>query len=269
VSEWLTFQAVLVVPGLPQWGLRIMIPAVGALLALSAALAAACFVKAYGIAFLGRPRSTAARDAREVDVFSLGSMFVLGALCFVAGVLPGPIIDLLAPIVQGAVGGRLPAQSWQPWASLVPIATSRSSYNGLLILCFLVLSGMLTALIVHRFATRATRRSDMWDCGYPDPAPVTQYSGSSFAMPIRRVFGTTVFRVHEAVDMPRPGETRAGRFHLKVIDPAWRLIYGPAARLALRVSGQLNSLQFLTIRRYLTLVFTTLVLLLLVVVAWR
>jgi hydrogenase-4 component B len=88
-------------------------------------------------------------------------------------------------------------------------------------------------------------------------------------MPIRRVFGTTLFRVHETVDMPRPGETRAGRFHVKVIDPAWRLIYGPVARAALRTSASLNALQFLTIRRYLTLVFATLVLLLLVVAAWR
>ena len=56
VSEWLMFQAVLQSPELPQWALKITVPAVGALLALAAALAAACFVKAYGVTFLGRPR---------------------------------------------------------------------------------------------------------------------------------------------------------------------------------------------------------------------
>ena len=61
VSEWLTFQAILLSPQLPQWGLKILVPAVGALLALSAALAAACFVKAFGVTFLGRPRTEAAR----------------------------------------------------------------------------------------------------------------------------------------------------------------------------------------------------------------
>ena len=115
-----------------------MIPAVGALLALSAALAAACFVKAYGVTFLGRPRSAAAETAQEVDGFSLAAMFILAALCFAAGVLPGPIIDLLAPVVQGLVGARMPEQTFLPWASIVPIAQSRSSYNGLLILLFLV-----------------------------------------------------------------------------------------------------------------------------------
>ena len=60
VSEWLIFQAVLQSPELPQWALKIMVPAVGAMLALAAALVAACFVKAFGVAFLGRPRSPAA-----------------------------------------------------------------------------------------------------------------------------------------------------------------------------------------------------------------
>src|SRR6266581_3585398 len=59
VSEWLTFQAILLSPQLPSWGLKFLVPAVGALLALSAALAAACFVKAFGITFLGRARTPA------------------------------------------------------------------------------------------------------------------------------------------------------------------------------------------------------------------
>jgi NADH:ubiquinone oxidoreductase subunit 5 (subunit L)/multisubunit Na+/H+ antiporter MnhA subunit len=269
VSEWLTFQAILVSPQLPQWGLRFLIPAVGALLALSAALAAACFVKAYGVTFLGRPRTAAAENAKEVDYFSLAAMFALAGLCFIAGVLPGPIIDLLAPAVQSLVGERMPVQTVLPWASIVPIAESRSSYNGLIILLFLLASGILTAMFIHRYATRATRRSAIWDCGYPDPSAATQYTSSSFAMPIRRVFGTTVFDVREKLDMPQPGEIRAASYHVKVFDPAWRFIYGPIARAIGRAATTLNQLQFLTIRRYLTLVFGTLVLLLLVVAAWR
>ena len=81
-------------------GAEISGPAVGALLALSAALAAACFVKAFGITFLGRPRTSVAQDARETDVFSLYAMFALVCLCLVAGILPGYFIDALAPVVQ-------------------------------------------------------------------------------------------------------------------------------------------------------------------------
>ena len=269
VSEWLTFQAILVSPQLPQWGLKLTVPAAGALLALSAALAAACFVKAFGVTFLGRPRSPTAAAATEVDAFSLAAMFLLAAICFLAGVLPGFVIDALSPVAQLLTGDTMPRQVGVPWLSIVPIGQSRSSYNGLIILVFLIASGTITAMVIHRFATRATRRSAIWDCGFPLDAPQTQYASSSFAMPIRRVFGTAVFNVHERVDMPRPGEMRAGSFHLRVLDPAWSLVYGPIARTVGRAATRLNRLQFLTIRRYLTLVFATLILLLVVVALWR
>jgi hydrogenase-4 component B len=269
VSEWLTFQAILVSPQLPQWGLKLTIPAVGALLALSAALAAACFVKAFGVTFLGRPRSEAASKAVEVDPWSLAAMFLLAALCVFAGILPGVVIDMLAPVVSQVVGGVMPRQAVVPWMSIVPIEESRSSYNGLIIFAFMVISSTLTALAIHRFATRATRRSDIWDCGFPLDAPQTQYTSSSFAQPIRRVYGSVVFPVHLKVDMPRPGETRAGHFAVRVSDPAWRYCYGPLARTVGMLATRLNRLQFLTIRRYLTLVFCALILLLVVVAAWR
>jgi NADH:ubiquinone oxidoreductase subunit 5 (subunit L)/multisubunit Na+/H+ antiporter MnhA subunit len=269
VSEWLIFQAILVSPQLPHWGLKLMVPAVGALLALAAALAAGCFVKAFGITFLGRPRSPAAEGARETDGFSLTAMFVIVALCVGVGVVPGLFIDRLAPLVSQLVGEALPPQSGLAWMSIVPIGASRSSYNGLIILAFMIASGVLTALAIHRLATRATRRSAIWDCGFPLAAPQTQYSSSSFAMPIRRVFAGAVLGLHEKVDMPRPGEVRAGHFGVRISDPAWRYAYGPLARSVSVVALGLNRLQFLTIRRYLTLVFCALILLLLVVAAWR
>ena len=125
-------------------------------------------------------------------------------------------------------------------------------------------------MFIHRFATRATRRSAIWDCGYPDPSPATQYTSSSFAMPIRRVFGTTVFDVRETVDMPRPGETRAGALPRQGARSGLALCLraGGALRCC-EAAAALNQLQFLTIRSYLTLVFVTLILLLLVVAAWR
>src|SRR4029077_2370728 len=110
VSEWLTFQAILLSPALPQWLLKFLVPAVGALLALSAALAPACFVKAFGITFLGRPRTTLAREAVETDRWSLAAMLAFAALCLLAGILPGYFIDALAPVTQGLTGASLPRQ---------------------------------------------------------------------------------------------------------------------------------------------------------------
>jgi hydrogenase-4 component B len=268
VSEWLTFQAILQSPDLSQWGLKLLVPAVGGLLALSAALAAACFVKAFGITFLGRPRSPAAVNAQEVDRFSLGAMFILAALCLVAGTLPGFVIDGLSPATMSMVGERVPVQSAISWLSIVPIAEARSSYNGLLVFVFIAFSAGLAAFVIHRFASRALRRSPAWDCGFPDPSPRTQYTAGSLAQPIRRVFGTLVFQARERVELPPPGDPRPARLHLRLRDLIWEILYVPLAALVNGVASRLDHFQFLTIRRYLGLVFLTLVTLLLVLAIW-
>jgi formate hydrogenlyase subunit 3/multisubunit Na+/H+ antiporter MnhD subunit len=270
ISEWLTFQAILVSPDVPQWSLKFLVPTIGAMLALSAALAAACFVKAFGLTFLGRPRSEAAARAQEVDRISLGAMFAFAGLCVFAGVFPGLIIDGLAPVVMALTdGARMPVQTTIAWLTVVPVSAGRSSYNGLLVLLFVVFSAGAAAYAIHRLASHAVRRAPAWDCGFPDPSPITQYSAGSFAQPIRRVFGTLAFRAREEVDMPPPGDLRPARLEVRVQDLVWDGIYAPVAGAVGYAADRLNHLQFLTIRRYLTLVFLALVFLLLVLAIWR
>ena len=199
VSEWLTFQAILVSPKLPQWMLKFLVPAVGAMLALSAALAAGCFVKAFGATFLGRARTSVAQHAHETDAFSLSAMFILVLLCLIAGILPGYFIDALAPVTQHLLGAQLPSQHDLKWLTIVPIAETRSSYNGLLLFIFIAVAAWLVAYVLHRWASHAVRRSPAWDCGFPDPSPITQYTAGSFAQPIRRVFGSFAFHAREEV----------------------------------------------------------------------
>ncbi len=269
VSEWLTFQAILLSPGLPQWLLKFLVPAIGAMLALSAALAAACFVKAFGITFLGRPRSQVARDAAETDALSLAAMFALAGLCLLAGILPGYFIDALAPVTQMLVGANLPRQEELSWLTIVPIAESRSSYNGLILFAFIAMSAWLATYVIHRWASAATRRSAPWDCGFPDASPVTQYTAGSFTQPIRRVFGTVLFRAREEVHIPLPGDLRAARFHVQLRDVLWDVFYTPTANLVNFAADNLNKVQFLTIRAYLTLVFGALVVLLTILAVWN
>jgi hydrogenase-4 component B len=269
VSEWLTFQAILLSPALPQWLLKFLVPAVGAMLALSAALAASCFVKAFGVTFLGRPRTSVARDATETDRWSLTAMFVLVALCLLAGIFPGYFIDALAPAIQALTGARLPRQDELDWLTIVPIAQSRSSYNGLLLFAFIALGAGLGAEFIHRWASDKIRRSAPWDCGFPDASPITQYTAGSFSQPIRRVFGSIVFRAREEVYMPPPGDVGAARFHVQLHDVPWDVLYLPTARLVTYAADRLNKVQFLTIRGYLTLVFGALVVLLMVLAIWQ
>jgi formate hydrogenlyase subunit 3/multisubunit Na+/H+ antiporter MnhD subunit len=269
VSEWLTFQAILLSPKLPQWMLKFLVPAIGAMLALSAALAAGCFVKAFGVTFLGRARTVVADSAQETDVFSLAAMFVLAALCLIAGIVPGYFIDALAPVTQQLLGDQLQRQGSLTWLTIVPIAESRSSYNGLLLFVLIAMAASLGTYVIHRWASKAIRRSAAWDCGFPDASPVTQYTADSFAQPIRRVFGSVVFRAREEVHLPPPGDVRPARFTAHLHDPVWEVLYAPVERVVGYAADHLNHIQFWTIRAYLSLVFSAVVVLLLILAVWH
>lgn len=268
-SEWLTFQAMLLHPDLPQWGLKLMIPVDGAALALAAALAASCFVRAYGICFLGRPRSQAAAQAREADFWSVAAMAGFAGLCLLTGVFPGAVIDTLAPVVQTLTTARMPVQLSNTWLTIAPVAASRSSYNGLLVFGFIAVSMILTLLAVSRLSTRGVRRAPPWDCGFPDPTPLSQYSAGSFAQPIRRVFATVLFRAKDTVTMPPPGDSRPATITHHITDPVWDGVYAPLGRAVLWIAEKANVLQFLTIRRYLGFVFGALVVLLMALTIWQ
>jgi hydrogenase-4 component B len=264
-SEWLIFQSILVSPHLPQMGLKLLVPAVGVLLALAAALAAACFVRAFGITYLGRARSMAATRAHEADRWSLAAMVGGASLCLLAGLFPGVVIDWLQPACTMLVGSHMPGQHRIAWLSIVPVSASRSSYNGLVMAGFLIISGSLAAVVIHRLATRAVRRAPAWGCGYDTAA---QYSATSLSQPIRRVFGSVVLGAREQVEMPPPGDMRAARITRFAHDPVWEFGYMPIARAVRAVARFLNRSQFLTIRRYLSFVFATLVALLMVLAVW-
>lgn len=268
VSEWLTFQAILLSPQLPQWGLKVLIPAVGCLLALAATLAAACFVRAFGITFLGRSRSPSAAAAGEVDGFSVAAMFAVALLCLLAGIFPGLVIDALAPVTRLMVHDQMPEQISIPWLSIVPIAASRSSYNGLLVFLFIIMSSSLAAFVIHRLASRTTRRGPAWDCGHPEANPATQYSAAGFSQPLRRIFGSFVFLARERVHMPQPGDARPAVLHVRLLDPIWTAIYARLGRVIDMAAGRFNRFQTLTIRGYLSLVFLSLVTLLTGLAIW-
>jgi hypothetical protein len=82
------------------------------------------------------------------------------------------------------------------------------------------------------------------------------------------VFGTLVFRARERVEMPPPGDVRPARLHIQLRDLIWDTLYLPLGSLISGAASRLDHFQFLTIRRYLGLVFLTLVTLLLVLAVW-
>ena len=265
VSEWLTFQAILSSPLLlPQPILRLGVPLVGVLLALAAALAAVCFVRAFGIVFLGRPRSPEAAAARAPEPLLTGPVLALGAVCLILGVVPAAGVALIDPVARALGLPTFPGAS--AFGLTVDLGVGRTTaYSGLALALTAGALGVIVTGALRRFSPAGGRRGAPWDCGFPELNPATQYTASSFSQPLRRVFGP-IFRADERVDMPKPLETRAASFAVELTDPIWNALYRPPARLIDAFAGRLNIVQFLTIRRYLSLTFGALVLLMILVV---
>jgi len=265
VSEWLIFQALFKGPALPHWAMKFGVPVVGALLALAAALAAACFVRAYGIAFLGRPRSPAAEAAGEVEWSMRLAMVALALLCVVLGAIPVTVTEALNGVVQPLTGIHFAVSADLGWPWLSPVSATRGSYSGTVLVMVGLGMVALTVFAVHRLGTTALRRSDAWDCGHREDIPQSQYTGQSFAQPLRRVFAETLFAAREEVEMPEPGDLGPASLKVTVIDPIWLGLYASIMWLIDFIADRVNVLQFLTVRRYLLMMFATLVILLLVV----
>ena len=83
------------------------------------------------------------------------------------------------------------------------------------------------------------------------------------------MYGAVVFRTHETVTMPPPGDIGPARIEKHIRDPIWDVFYAPVAGAVWYLSQVLNHLQFLTIRRYLGFVFAALVILLLALALWQ
>jgi hydrogenase-4 component B len=196
-------------------------------------------------------------------------MALLAGLCLLGGLFGGVMVSTIQPLLQMLAGAPFPGAGTGPTPfSLVAFDAARSIYDAPTIALFLLISGTLTALLVHRISSRRTRLGPAWDCGFPEPSPLTQYSASSFSQPLRRVYGMTVFGASEIIDMPQPGDSRPARLTVRIHDYVWELLYAAPAAAVLSLSERLNTLQFLTIRNYLMLVFSALIVLLLIAAVW-
>jgi hydrogenase-4 component B len=265
VSEWLTFQTALQAPLLLQNSIvRSLLPLFAATLALAGALTAMCFVKVYGIAFLGRPREPAhpsplphAGDAGLMERFG---MAWLAAGCFVLGLFPSSFLLILNRVGVSLTGQGLSEQALagSGWLWLVPTAPEQASYSPVIFLVVIVAVTLLAFLLVRRFYHGRMRFADPWDCGYPEQTPRMQDTADAFGQPIRHVFGP-IYRMDRR--LPGPDDA-APRYVLKVEDRHWYWLYLPVARAAEFVSSKIALLQQGRISIYLLYSFITLIALL-------
>ena len=266
---WTLFQAVLSGPRIGGPGLQALFCVVAALMALALALAAAAAVRLVGVAFLGRPRLPRTSAAEEAGRPMRLALIGLAGASALVGLFPGAILVLAGPALR-----RLATTDLADRAGLLSVAPQADlpGYSAVGIALVLGLSVGLVVLLARLRATPGHRIGPAWDCGFGAPPvwlpfgdPLTQYSGASFAQPLLRALGTGLLRVRQRIDTPAPGETRPARLALEMSDPAERCLFQPAAAVRSRLSSLADAIQFLTIRRTLSLMFAALVLFLAVV----
>jgi hydrogenase-4 component B len=221
-------------------------------LAATGALAVACFVKVFGVVFLGVPRSAAARDAHESSPLMLAPMVVLAFGCLVLGMAPG----LVAPALErAAVAWARQPLPGQRLAELAPL-----SWISIAAAALLVAAALLAALVIP-VCRRARRRQPSlptWDCGYAASSPRLQYTASSFAQLITSRFAWALRPKTHAPRLeglfPAPAS-----FHSHVDDSVLDRVLVPVAREALRVTASMRALPQGQLQRYILYILAVLV----------
>lgn len=192
IGEWLTYQSIFASISSENAALNIAYIISVAVLALSGALAAACFIKLFGISFLGLPRSGHAAHAEEVPLtMNLGSG-ILASLCLLFGVLPLIPLNLLSRVIASITGNGVVGQlqggfltAWYP----LKISGNSNAVSPLLIVVIVILLTALSIVLIQALGgERRERKYGTWDCGFRSLTPRMQYSGTAFSKPIKIVF---------------------------------------------------------------------------------
>src|SRR6266851_4515679 len=169
VSEWLTYQSLLAGFGATGGLTRILFPLAGSMLALTGALAAACFVKAFAITFLALPRAPESRSAHEAPRSMLVGMGCLAASCVALGLGATWFLPLFDTMNEQLLGPRvgtnlITAHGWVLSAGTPHGGLVSTSVIAIALLFLLIPAALLVSIAGRRFARK---RGPAWDCGLP------------------------------------------------------------------------------------------------------
>jgi len=268
VSEWLVFQSLLLgFHTSSDTFVRLAFPIGGALLGLTTALAAACFVKAFGITFLALPRGAGAAEARESSALMLAPQAALALACLAIGLVPGPLVSVLARLAGGLVGA---ASGPGLVADLSRIAPAPGAFDGLSLplaaLAFAAALGLAAVLAAR--AAFARRPAPTWGCG-GELAAEAEYTATAFSKPLMLIFGAIYRPTREVSTLETaPYYAREVRYRAEVEPTFERFVYRPLTRGVLRAAERMRVIQAGSLHAYLGYVMA-LVLFLVVLLWWR
>ncbi len=268
VSEWLTYQSLLQGFGTTESLVRVMFPLAGAMLALTGALAAACFVKAFGITFLAQPRSSHAAEAHEASPSMVTGMGLLAAVCVFLGLFAPVFVGLFDPLTQQLTGQQLSSDLAKNGGLVLATAQELGgtvSTLGIALTGICLLPLPLGLWLIFGRKTKL-RIGPTWDCGLRGLTPQMEYTATGFSKPIRMIF-KALFRPRREVQREydySPYFAKTLRFESHIEEAFVTRIYRPLNRGILSLSRRMRALQAGSIQAYLIYIFVTLLVLLMI-----
>lgn len=268
ISEWMIYQSLFLNIGFGMPALNILSILSIAALALSGALAAACFVKLFGISFLGLPRSEKAQKAKEVPVTMNIGMGILGIFCLLIGLFPVFFINIVDQVVFSLVGSsiseNLQGGFFKMSSTLIVSGNSIAPVEILIVLAVTIVSVLI---IIRLMAGKyVERKYGTWDCGFEALNSRMQYSATGFSKPIRIVL-SILYRPGRKVVVE---EGASDYFPTSIKYKVWtepifeKYLYNPVLRLATNFSLKIIRLvQTGSVHAYLIYIFVSVIALML------
>lgn len=236
VSELMIFQAFFQSFTLANPLLEVLLIIILAVFALTSALAAACFVKAFGITFLALPRSHEAKDAKEPPNLMVVGPAILAALCIVLGVFSLQIFGLLGYSLQ------LP--------NMLFIGTILASFY------------VFVFLVMREIANRKERIAETWGCGILSQNSKMEYTASGFSEPIVTIL-KGIFRTqkkNERVFHDSKGAIfKEGKAEIHLLKFFEERLYLPIANSIRWVALKVNNVQRGDVDLHIAYAFVTIV----------
>jgi hydrogenase-4 component B len=261
VSEWMLFQGLFQGFRIPSHVVGILIVVAGAAIALSGGLALNAFARAYGIPFLGMPRSRRAAAAREHGQPIAGPA-LLAAACVFLGVGAPLVLGALDDVARRTTGIDIHSQLIIPKLTVIPAATSFSAFSPTYLAAFLVAITAVPIAIYLAGRRRAPNRVvPVWDGGILAFKARMQYTATTHANPIRVTFDP-LYRPR--VQLERASDDPAGRsgpvhYGFRITPIFERFMYAPVVRAVQALAQLLRPIQSGDVNLYLFYVFVVLI----------
>jgi len=264
VSEWLILQSFFLgALNIASGGMKFFLGICAAALAFTGGLAAACFVKAFGITFLALPRSRQAQEAREVPVSMRMGMGVLAALAVLLGLGAAWVIKAL--VVVAGCASRIDSSAIS--FSLNNLIVSPAQGNQTFLSPVLIAFGLVTfaagiAVLYSVVRRRGVRIFKTWDCGYYRVTGRNEYTATAFSNPFRVAFSFFLFPYHRTRKIWESFyHVRSFSYETHTTPVFKKYFYDPLLRLVFSAAGLMRRIQPGSIHLYIGYIFLTVVVL--------